>query len=281
PVESADELEAILGYDAIAVVGSGQSAAEVVLDLLERQSVHGYRLDWLTRSDGFFPMEYSKLGLQHFTPEYARYFYDLPQSRKDDLLADQDLLYKGIDPETSERIYDTLYERSIGDREPDFGMLATTEVADIERLDGSYWLECEQHQQETSFALETDAVIFGTGYQRPTPTFLEPIADRIAFDDRGRFRVSEEYRLEGEFGSPDDAGGRVFVQNVEVHTHGVGAPDLGLGCYRNAVIIDRLVGREVYPIDRDTVFQNFDVEQFADHAPVRTGTAQSPSLTTE
>ncbi|MFB1064372.1 lysine N(6)-hydroxylase/L-ornithine N(5)-oxygenase family protein [Natrinema sp. H-ect4] len=269
-----------LAADAITVVGSGQSAAEVVLDLLERQSVHDYRLDWLTRSDGFFPMEYSKLGLQHFTPEYTRYFYDLPQSRKDDLLADQDLLYKGIDPETSERIYDALYERSIGDREPDFGMLATTEVADIERLDGSYWLECEQRQQETAFALETDAVIFGTGYQRPTPTFLEPIADRISFDDRGRFRVSEDYRLEGAFGSPDDDG-RVFVQNAEVHTHGVGAPDLGLGCYRNAVIIDRLVGREVYPVDRDTVFQNFDVESFADHAPVRTGTAQSPSLTTE
>ncbi len=31
-----------------------------------------YRLDWLTRSEGFFPMEYSKLGLQHFTPEYTR-----------------------------------------------------------------------------------------------------------------------------------------------------------------------------------------------------------------
>ncbi|WP_202979389.1 lysine N(6)-hydroxylase/L-ornithine N(5)-oxygenase family protein [Natrinema versiforme] len=281
---TADYLERradVLEADSITVVGSGQSAAEVVLDLLERQSANGFRLDWLTRSDGFFPMEYSKLGLQHFTPEYAAYFYDLPQSRKDDLLADQDLLYKGIDPETSERIYDTLYERSIGDRDPDFGMLATTAVRDLERIEGSYWLECEQRQQEQQFALETDAVIFGTGYQRPTPTFLEPIADRIAFDDRGRFRVSEDYRLEGDLGGADDAGGRVFVQNAEMHTHGVGTPDLGLGCYRNAVIIDRLAGREVYPIDRDTVFQHFDVEQFADHAPVRTDGARPRPLDTE
>ncbi|SEQ83136.1 lysine N(6)-hydroxylase/L-ornithine N(5)-oxygenase family protein [Natrinema salaciae] len=270
-----------LDAGSITVVGSGQSAAEVVLDLLERQSTHDYRLDWLTRSDGFFPMEYSKLGLQHFTPEYTRYFYELPQSRKDDLLADQDLLYKGIDPETSERIYDTLYERSIGDPDPDFGMLATTAVVDIERADGSYWLDCEQRQQGRAFALETDAVILGTGYHRPTPTFLEPIADRIAFDDRGRFRVSEDYRLEGDFGGADDAGGRVFVQNAALHTHGVGTPDLGLGCYRNAVIVDRLAGREVYPIDRDTVFQTFDVEQFADHAPVRTDGAQPLSLDTE
>ncbi|WP_137290995.1 lysine N(6)-hydroxylase/L-ornithine N(5)-oxygenase family protein [Natronorubrum halophilum] len=286
--------DAVLEADSITVVGSGQSAAEVVLDLLECQSAHDFRLDWLTRSEGFFPMEYSKLGLQHFTPEYARYFYDLPQSRKDDLLTDQDLLYKGIDVETSERIYDTLYERSIGDREPDFGMLATTEVANVERADGSYWLECEQRHQERAFALETDAVIFGTGYHRPTPTFLEPIADRIAFDERGRFRIGEAYRLEGEFGSDDSgadhpdaadgtsaAGGRIFVQNAEVHTHGVGAPDLGLGCYRNSVIVARLAGREVYPIDRNTVFQDFDVDKFADHAPVRTDGVRSNPLETE
>ncbi|WP_126663853.1 lysine N(6)-hydroxylase/L-ornithine N(5)-oxygenase family protein [Haloterrigena salifodinae] len=281
---TADYLERrpdILDTDSITVVGSGQSAAEVVLDLLERQSANGFRLDWLTRSDGFFPMEYSKLGLQHFTPEYTEYFYDLPQSRKDELLPDQDLLYKGIDPETSERIYDTLYERSIGDRDPDFGMLATTAVRDIEHLEGSYWLECEHRQQDHRFALETDAVIFGTGYQRPTPTFLEPIADRIAFDDRGRFRVNEDYRLEGDLGGADDAGGRVFVQNAEMHTHGVGTPDLGLGCYRNAVIIERLAGREVYPVDRNTVFQDFDVDQFADHAPVRTDVPRSLAPDTE
>ncbi|QLG49969.1 lysine N(6)-hydroxylase/L-ornithine N(5)-oxygenase family protein [Natrinema halophilum] len=271
----------VLATDAITVVGSGQSAAEVVLDLLERQSAHQYRLDWLTRSDGFFPMEYSKLGLQHFTPEYTRYFYDLPQSRKDDLLAEQDLLYKGIDPETSDRIYDTLYERSIGDREPDFGMLATTAVVDVERVDGSYWLECEQRQQEREFALETDAVILGTGYHRPMPAFLEPIADRLAFDDRERLRVDEAYRLDGALGNAGGSGGRVFVQNAGIHTHGVGTPDLGLGCYRNAVIIDQLAGREVYPVDRETVFQDFDVDAFANHAPARTDAVRSLSIETK
>ncbi|SEW25029.1 lysine N(6)-hydroxylase/L-ornithine N(5)-oxygenase family protein [Natrinema salifodinae] len=283
----ADALDA----DSITVVGSGQSAAEVVLDLLERQADREFRLDWLTRSVGFFPMEYSKLGLQHFTPEYAQYFYDLPQSRKDELLADQDLLYKGIDIETSARIYDTLYERSIGDREPDFGMLATTAVTDVEHAEGAngggdYRLACEHRQQEREFALETDAVIFGTGYRRPTPTFLEPIIDRIAFDDRGRFRVTEDYRLQGDLdrergddGDDTEPGRRIFVQNAELHTHGVGTPDLGLGCYRNAVIVSQLADREVYPVDRDTVFQNFDLERFADHAPVqtRTGAAQPHS----
>jgi len=41
---------------AVTVVGSGQSGAEVFLELLREQPGCGYRLDWLTRSAGFFPM---------------------------------------------------------------------------------------------------------------------------------------------------------------------------------------------------------------------------------
>ncbi|WP_394345819.1 lysine N(6)-hydroxylase/L-ornithine N(5)-oxygenase family protein [Halegenticoccus tardaugens] len=266
-----------LDADGIAVVGSGQSAAEVFQDLLERQPDRGYRLDWITRSDGFFPMEYSKLGLQHFTPEYSRYFYDLPQPVCDDLLPEQDLLYKGIDPDTSDEIYEALYERSIGDADPDVGMIAMTEVEGIEpTADGRYRLRCEQWQEGTRFAHESDVVILGTGYHRPTPAFLSSLEPNIRRDERGRFRVKEGYGLE-----TDGLDGRLFVQNAEVHTHGVGAPDLGLGAYRNAVILDQLVDDSPYPVDRDTVFQDFSAERFVEKSPAsklaRTEPPETPS----
>ena len=269
--------ETALKADSITVVGSGQSAAEVFLDLLERQPEGGYRLDWLTRSEGFFPMEYSKLGLQHFTPEYDQYVYDLPQSVKDEFIPDQDLLYKGIDPATSAEIYDLLYRRSIGDREPDVGLFAMTEVRDIVALgsaggrrsrgaaggsaDGVYALDCHQWQADESFLHESEIVVLGTGYERPTADFLEPLEDDVARDERGRFEVTEDHRL------VVDLAGDVFLQNAEFHTHGVGVPDLGLGCYRNAAFVNRLVGREAYPEDVDTVYQDFSVEQFVEHAP--------------
>jgi lysine N6-hydroxylase len=53
-------------------------------------------VSWLTRSKGFFPMEYSNLGLEYFSPDYIDFFYQLPQWKKDELLTQQDLLYKGI-----------------------------------------------------------------------------------------------------------------------------------------------------------------------------------------
>ncbi len=258
--------------DGVTVVGSGQSAAEVFHDLLKRQPEGDYRLDWITRSDGFFPMEYSKLGLQHFSPDYTRYFYDLPQAVSDELLPEQDLLYKGIDPNTSDEIFETLYEHSIGDRDPDVGMIANTAVRGVEPIDdgtgggddagGRYRLDCRQREEGVDFVHESDVVVLGTGYHRPTPAFLSTLEPHLRRDDRGRLAVNEGYDVEAE-----GLDGRVFVQNAEVHTHGVGAPDLGLGCHRNAVILDRLLDDSPYPVDRDTVYQDFSAEAFVRDVP--------------
>ncbi|WP_435196689.1 lysine N(6)-hydroxylase/L-ornithine N(5)-oxygenase family protein [Natronomonas sp. EA1] len=266
----------VLDASSVTVVGSGQSAAEVFYDLLQRQSDHGYRLDWLTRSDGFFPMEYSKLGLQHFTPEYEQYVYDLPQGVKDDLVPEQDLLYKGIDPGTSAAIYDLLYRRSIGDRSPDVGLFAMTEVRDIAAVGDAYALDCHQWQADESFCHESEVVVLGTGYVRPDPAFLDPLDPVIERDDRGRFAVTADHRLE------TDVPGEVFLQNADVHTHGVGVPDLGLGCHRNTRFVNRLVDREAYPEDTDTVYQDFSVDRFLDRAPnASRDRGREPTLTTD
>ena len=132
---SADYLsnkEICTNAESIAVIGSGQSAAEVFLDVAKEQENQGFSLQWYTRSKGFFPMEYSKLGLEYFSPDYTRFFYQLPQEKKDQLLKEQDLLYKGISSETIADIYDYLYERSVGSEEPDICLQAMTEIVGIE-----------------------------------------------------------------------------------------------------------------------------------------------------
>ncbi|WP_435068263.1 lysine N(6)-hydroxylase/L-ornithine N(5)-oxygenase family protein [Haloplanus sp. C73] len=249
--------EQCLASDSVTVVGSGQSAAEVFQDLLERQGGNDYSLDWITRSPGFFQMVDGKLGHMVYTPEYTDYFYDLDQSRKDELLGDQDLLYKGIDETTSAKIYDTLYERSIGANDPDVGMIAATEVVEMGGNDaGGYALLCEQQEEERRFVHDTDTVVLATGYSREDPPFLSPLEEDIHRDGRDRLSITEDFRLR------TDLDGRIFVQNAELHTHGINAPDLGLGAHRNAVIFNQVAGRDVYDTSHADTFQSFKTSEF-------------------
>ncbi|MCM3004298.1 lysine N(6)-hydroxylase/L-ornithine N(5)-oxygenase family protein [Priestia koreensis] len=235
----------------ITVIGSGQSAAEIFYDLLDDQENHSYELSWYTRSTGFYPMEYSKLGLEHFSPDYTRYFYQLPEQQKAKTLKNQALLYKGISFDTIAAIYDKLYERTIGGATAPVHMQALTEVQEIERTREGVAITLHQQEQGHTVTAESDVVIFATGYHPYVPACLDGLLLDLEWTAGGQLAITEDYRIKG---SGDHA---IFVQNGELHTHGVGAPDLGLGAFRNAVIINQLAGKDVYRVDHQTVFQKF------------------------
>ena len=251
----------------ITVVGSGQSAAEIYYDLLQEIDVHGYRLDWVTRSPRFFPLELTKLTLEMTSPDYADYFHRLPAPKRDRLIASQKNLYKGINASLINDIYDSLYNKSLL-ADIDVNLLTNTELAACahDETSGRFTLTLRQVEQDQRFSLETEALVLGTGYGYRTPGFLKPIRHRIRWDESGRFAVKRNYAIDG-------AGEEIFVQNAELHTHGFVAPDLGMASYRNASIIREMLGREVYPVERRIAFQQFS----APRGTVRTGSGLAPS----
>ena len=87
--------------------------------------------------------------------------------------------------------------------------------------------------KEDDFTHSTQAVVLATGYETRVPLFLQNVKERLSFDDKGRFAVQRNYSI-------DKNGSSVFVQNAELPTHGFNAADLGLGVYRNSVIINSL-----------------------------------------
>jgi hypothetical protein len=91
----------------ITVVGSGQSAAEAFLDLLEDQKANSYNLTWFARSQGIFQLESSKLGQEFFATDYVDYFHKLPLDKRLSTLDQLDQLRKGINQDTLHQIYET------------------------------------------------------------------------------------------------------------------------------------------------------------------------------
>ncbi|MDX6351582.1 MAG: lysine N6-hydroxylase [Streptomyces sp.] len=246
-----DGKAALQAKDSITVVGSGQSAAEIYADLLADTDTHGYRLTWVTRSPRFFPLEYTKLTLEMTSPEYVDYFHALPEDTRYRLEAEQKGLFKGIDADLINGIFDLLYQKSVKGPVPTRLMTNTALTsASYDATSGSYTLGLHHTEQERDFELTTQGLVLATGYRYRTPAFLEPVRDRIRWDSRGRFDVARNYSI-------DTTGRGIFLQNGATYTHSLTSPDLGMGPYRNAWIIRELLGREHYPVEKTIAFQEF------------------------
>lgn len=249
----------------VLVLGSGQSSAEVYRALFERQldehDAPRFQLDWMTRSAGFFPMEYAPLGLEHFSPAYIDYFHSLKTPTKVNVVAKQDLLHKGIGFPTIVDIYHKLYERSIGNQPTYSSITSNCELLAAE-FDPDHpnmiRLDLRQHEQDVAFTAKYDCIIAGTGYKDGLPACLNTLLADIEYDEFGQPKINRNYTLSYKDPSHNAKNtGKIFVQNQETHTHGVGAGDLGLGAYRSGCIINQLAGKSVYDTQSLQVFQTF------------------------
>ncbi|MDQ0990311.1 lysine N(6)-hydroxylase/L-ornithine N(5)-oxygenase family protein [Streptomyces sp. V3I7] len=254
-----DHRDALLAAGHVTVVGSGQSGAEIFLDLLRHRPTGRERLHWIGRTEAFAPMEYSKLGLEHFTPDYTRYFHALTEPVRDQLVARQGQLHKGIDAGTLAAIHDELYRRTLDGGWPDAVLTPGVQVRTAGRMATTkIELHLEHTQQHTRTRLTTDAVVLATGYhERPLDQLLAGLDPYLRRDSSERPRVDEHHRLVLD----PTITGTAFVQNAELHTHGVGTPDLGLAAHRSATILNTLTGKDPYPLPPRTAFTTFGLEQ--------------------
>ncbi|MEU0070232.1 SidA/IucD/PvdA family monooxygenase [Streptomyces sp. NPDC006332] len=257
--------DTLLTADHVTVIGSGQSGAEVFLDLLRNRPTGHEKLHWLGRTEAFAPMEYSKLGLEHFTPDYTRYFHALPEIVRDRLVTTQWQLHKAIDADTIAAIHEELYRRTLHGGWPDAvltpgvhvrtaGRIATTQIE----------LHLEHTQQNTRSRLTTDAVVLATGYrERPLDRILAGLDPYLRRDNRERPRIDEQFRLVLD----PSVTGAAYVQNAERHTHGIGTPDLGLAAWRSATILNTLTPQQPYPLPTRTAFTTFGLHQHQPQVP--------------
>jgi lysine N6-hydroxylase len=125
----------------------------------------------------------------------------------------------------------------------------------VERDARGLRLRCRQWEQGRELTVQTECAVLATGFSTRPPACIAELSPLIRWDAAGRYRVGLDYRVEMD----ESVTGSLFVQNAELHTHGVGTPDLGLGAHRGASIVNALTGREVYRLPRRTVVTEFGV----------------------
>lgn len=246
--------EKLLKAKNISIIGSGQSAAEIFNDLLP-QIDKTKTLNWFTRSSRFFPMEYSKLTLEMSSPDYISYFYDLSAEKKSTIIHQQNNLYKGINFSLINEIYDHLYSKSLEQDVKNIGLFTNCNLQNLLIKQGK--IELKFHHTDTGefFKHISGAVILATGYRNFIPSFLEPLKDHIQWTKDNLYNLDKNYCIAKN-------GKTIFVQNGDLHTHGFNSADLGLGPYRNAVILNAILGNEYFKMENNVVFQSFNAAHY-------------------
>ncbi|CDQ18365.1 lysine N6-hydroxylase [Halobacillus karajensis] len=254
------EKDQLLKAKHVTVVGSGQSALEVFLDLLEEQDRNAdMNLSLFTRSGGLFQLDTAKFAQEMFTPEFVDYFHNLSLNQRKQALDTLEPLRKGIDPETLTRLYTKLYHRTAGMQESRILIQPMTEITGIEAMEDSYHLHCRQWQEEIDYTYQTEKVVLATGYKPHIPDwFLSRFKDEIEWEGEGMYKVSRDYQLVFN----DDRDHYFFTLTDLVHSHGAGATNLGLSVHRNVHIINTIAGKEVYRNQKDTTFQQFSMKDY-------------------
>ncbi len=240
----------------ITVVGSGQSAAEIFYDLLTDIDIEKYRLRWLTRSPRFFPLEYTKLTLEMTSPEYIDYFHQLEPEQRRALIKKQKHLYKGINADLINDIYDLLYIKRLS-HDCAVEMMTNISVNALSYEKSHVILKCQHSETHNNFQLESEHIVMATGYEYQLPQFLDGISSNLRFDSHGELDVQRNYSV--------DRNNKIFVQNVGLHTHGLTSPDLGMVCYRNATILNQVLGRTHYKVEKSIAFQQFSPPNCESH----------------
>ncbi|WP_026702911.1 lysine N(6)-hydroxylase/L-ornithine N(5)-oxygenase family protein [Salibacterium aidingense] len=251
------EKENLVQSPDITVVGSGQSAIEVLLDLLKEQENKEFQLTLFTRSSGLFQLEKGEFGLEYFSPDFVDYFHSLNLKQRNETLETLGTLRKGINPDTLGELYDTLYHKTIGQKKQPVTIQPNTEVKSLSKKKNKYVLRCHQWQIENSFDYETNKVILATGYKPYIPDwFYDRFQDKIEWEDNKHYKITRDYQL--IFNDKRDH--HFFTLTNLEHSHGTAATNLGLSVQRNIQIINLLAGREVYQNKRDTIFQQLRME---------------------
>ncbi|MCY1161175.1 L-lysine N6-monooxygenase [compost metagenome] len=232
----------------ITIVGGGQSGAEIYYDLLSEIDVHQYELNWLTKAPHFFSMDLGKLTLEYTSPDYTEHFYSLQQDKRDQVINSQNALYKGIELSFVNRIYDLLYQKTLTHK-ISTRMLPNCALKSVENQKQHLDLVFQNSDVDQKFKIKSEVLILALGYEYRVPEFITPIKSIINWDSKGRIKINLNYSINDQE--------NIFAQNVGVYSHGFTVPDLGMGCYRNSIIINKILGREVYPVEQRISFQEF------------------------
>jgi len=238
----------------VAIVGGGQTGAEIFLDLFEGEAAQPSELTWISRRSLFNPMEESPFHSEIFTPHFSEFFYSLEQESKNKLLEQHKLASDGISPETLQTIYKKLYfNKYQGKGALIPNLLVNTDVVQQNLNGNNFSLEIKNKVTNSISNLDADIIIYCTGLEHKLPEFLNPIKPMLTFDKSG-IETNKDFSAK----LPPEIENKIYIQNGSTSSWGVSDRNLVLGAWRSAKIINSMLDFEAYDLETENTFVGWE-----------------------
>jgi L-ornithine N5-oxygenase len=200
----------------VAVIGAGQSAAEVFVDLTRRYPHVDASL--IIRSSALKPADDSPFVNEIYNPAFTDVVYAQPRDGRRALIERfRDTNYAVVDRPLIEQIYEMLYLQNVC-AEPRHRLLANTGIETAARTGGGrIELTLRDRLSGQARAEQFDALVLATGYRRDTHVeLLEGLAPHLG-DALTQGNVERDYRL----ATPVTFKPRIYLQGCCEDSHGL------------------------------------------------------------
>jgi L-ornithine N5-oxygenase len=200
----------------VAVIGAGQSAAEVFVDLSRRFPQVDASL--VIRSGALKPADDTPFVNEIFSPAFTDVMYSQTRDARRSLIERfRDTNYAVVDRPLIEQIYEMLYLQNVSD-DSRHRLLANTGIEAAARTaSGQIELTLRDRLNGHARAERFDAIVLATGYRRDTHIALlnglSPHLDEALSEGN----VERDYRLS----TPDHFKPRIYLQGCCEESHGL------------------------------------------------------------
>jgi L-ornithine N5-oxygenase len=225
------------GKKRIAVIGAGQSAAEVFSDLTRRFPHVDATL--VIRASALKPADDTPFVNEIFSPEFTDVVFAQSEDGRRSLIERfRDTNYAVVDRPLIEQIYEMLYLQKVSD-ETRHRLLANTAIENTaRRANGEIELTMRDVLTGHARAERFDALVLATGYRRDTHlALLDDLAPHLD-DALAQRNVGRDYRLV----TPSKFKARIYLQGCCEDSHGLSDTLLSVLAVRSDEIAASLAG---------------------------------------
>lgn len=210
----------------IAVVGAGQSAAEIFMDLHGRPNAP--QVDLVMRARSIRPSDDSPFVNEIFNADFVDVVHSRAQAERDALLREfWHTNYACPDLDLIRQIFEVFYEQRVAGAER-HRFLRRHEVTQVATDTNGVHLGLHDLNAGRDHIVRYDAVILATGYARDHhKTLLDPLASYL-----GDFSADRHYRLR----TTPDFGPSIFLQGACESSHGLSDTLLSITAVRTGEI---------------------------------------------